>query len=209
MIRKIVLIIGFVLLVVAGGIAYWLKGFKTLVKEAKEVDYQTMLPDGTTTPSLFPEAAIAPVDWRVYRNEKYGFEVKYPKNWEIFLDPSNDKGAAFYDPNLPSFYNGSAKGNYTVGVISVEYVESFPLSSIAERMVLATSGKQSEEIQIGDLYKGRFSRSPGALSVIFNVERKVYTFSMLYLHKARSNEERENLEQIFFQVLRSFRITKM
>lgn len=82
MAKKTVLILGAVLLVVIVGITYWLKGLNTLVKEAKDVDYQTTLPGNTTTPSLLPEAAIAPADWRVYRNKKYGFEVRYPPSWK-------------------------------------------------------------------------------------------------------------------------------
>lgn len=80
MTKKLVLVVGAVLLVVVVGIAYWLKAINTLVKEA-EVDNQTMLPGSTTAPSLFPEAAVVPADWRVYRNKKYGFEVRYPPSW--------------------------------------------------------------------------------------------------------------------------------
>jgi hypothetical protein len=41
-------------------------------------------------PVVHPEGPITTdsidtSDWKVYRNEKYGFEVKYPENWEVSL----------------------------------------------------------------------------------------------------------------------------
>lgn len=32
-------------------------------------------------------------DWKVYRNEEYGFEVKYPESWLIYQDINTNNGA--------------------------------------------------------------------------------------------------------------------
>jgi hypothetical protein len=45
------------------------------------------------------------VDWEVYKNEEYGFEIKYPKNWEVLI---NDP----YGQKYPSFRNKKYEGSW-------------------------------------------------------------------------------------------------
>ena len=37
-------------------------------------------------PLVFPENKVDTSNWKVYRNEKFGFEIKYPVNWEVEFD---------------------------------------------------------------------------------------------------------------------------
>ncbi|MBZ1348617.1 MAG: hypothetical protein KYQ20_02585 [Candidatus Nealsonbacteria bacterium] len=40
-------------------------------------------------------------DWKTYRNEKYGYEIKYPKDWQ--LDLTNAPSSVRFDVNRDNF----------------------------------------------------------------------------------------------------------
>ncbi len=56
-------------------------------------------------------------DWLIYRNEEYGFEVKYPKDWEAgewYGDPKTDKKGIVVGLGL--YAQGSKPGGGTWGI---------------------------------------------------------------------------------------------
>ena len=109
-------IILIVLVVVFAGIA----GYFALVKKQEPVAQQTTTPPPATTKTSTPPAATpTPVDeianWKIYHNEKYAFEVKYPptfevrEEWKVYPETRGDSlpiYVDFFSPNKESFQLG-------------------------------------------------------------------------------------------------------
>jgi len=81
-----------ILVLIVGGYTYW--QYSEMQKE--EIDLpEVKIPDKTVVIEKEKEVTstepkektstggIDISDWKTYRNEEYGFEIKYPKNWEI------------------------------------------------------------------------------------------------------------------------------
>jgi hypothetical protein len=74
-ILKIVLIILGAAMISATGYAVW--------KINKNIEKITSKPPELVIPKKLETKEIDTSDWKTYRNEKYGFEVKYPKEWKV------------------------------------------------------------------------------------------------------------------------------
>ncbi|MFC1613638.1 hypothetical protein ACFL23_04945, partial [Patescibacteria group bacterium] len=70
--------------------------------------------DGDADETLIGEGEISTADWQTYRNEEYGFEVKYPTDWywEDYSEDFKHPMIGFYAPN-------SKKGWEFVGDIEI------------------------------------------------------------------------------------------
>lgn len=76
------IIVGFVL-IIGGGYWFWVDDIKPYLDAGKGA--QIVVSNNEMSTESVP---VDTTDWKTYRNEKYGFEVKYPENWK-FTDLSD------------------------------------------------------------------------------------------------------------------------
>ena len=90
----------FVIVIIAAMIIFGSAGYLYLKKiENKQANPLAVAPTSSVQLTA-PSSTIDISDWKTYRNEKYGFEVKYPPDWIV---RSNDRGltvTTLFDPAL-------------------------------------------------------------------------------------------------------------
>ena len=79
--------------VIAGGVMVWQSG-RLLEEEVKVLEEKEKIKTaGNETTNLSGDEVLR--DWKTYRNEKYGFEFKYPQNEDFIIFPPEYESILF------------------------------------------------------------------------------------------------------------------
>ena len=102
MIKKSIIIFVSLIIVLIAGIGFWKWQEIKKVEETKRIEDLEMREEDETKKqedlNIIKDETIDLGDWKMYKNYEYGFEVKYPKDWEveIFDNTGYDKFKSYY-----------------------------------------------------------------------------------------------------------------
>ena len=137
--------------------------------------------------------SVIPADWKTYRNEQYGFEVRYPNDWDVRL---NAKHRLLDIPDV----------RLSQGTIGLNiFIKPKPI------------GLEGNEDSVV-ITNGEFSIEGGVINKTIYKKNSVYYIQALILRETGSGEDNyfvfsdniDNLKDIgnFDQILSTFKFTK-
>ena len=180
-----VIIGSIVLIILAGGIFAWQRGW------LKDIQRQEVQQENETA------------NWEIYRDLKYGYEIKYPNGWQIenlstvYDEASSIKNDVRFYPPQVTLYDKSAKDPF----IEVEVLDNSEGNSIPVtfRFTWPTSCK---DVEVGDLRFCQFNmyaEDPFGDVTVYALSKDnlIYIVAIKCdLPKCRSTEEFKVFEQV-------------
>jgi len=193
----ILIIIG--VFVIAGGVWYWQSQKEKPVACTQDTK---LCPDGSyvsrTGPNCefaaCPEAKDETANWKTYRNEEYGFEVKYPNDWQITED--RQSGVM----NIISFRGvpGSPGDNLSIafmpnqGGITIDewWAEKSKNSDFKKTGETKIAGRKALELNIPETVPPAFDRAEGSRYIFISQDRdgSIFQITISWLTKDLTNQ---------------------
>lgn len=124
-----------VVLIVAGGVGYY---FYKTSQEEKEIK----IPEVKVPEEVIKDETA---DWKTYRSEEYGFELKYPKEWREPVEtkrPYPAEGVLY--SYLVGFYRSTGPGGFEVTIY--EKPSDLDYAGLDEGVGLPQKGKEIPEV---------------------------------------------------------------
>ena len=149
-------------------------------------------------------------EWTTYRNEGFGYEAKYPKGW-CKLDTSIGEEKGVYNVAFSTNSTGrwTGEGKFALiyiargknfGNLSIEqWYESLPEEDKATHRYITVDGIKSIEADGAMSHSGKFVFIPD--------KDKIYVYEIRITIEG-SQDEKEELENIFHQVVSTFKFIK-
>jgi len=214
---KYLLIVFVVALVFGVGIIYW-EG-----KIIKETGDYSVINNQTNKPNTESQVSDDTADWKTYRNDKYGFEVKYPTAFPIekideginMSFPSSYKGLSYvYNNDIQSAWIGVGVGFMNKEGFTEDFCQSFNLG--VEKITInginfwkRTEGKhfESDPFKFNNyqLYNTLYDGNCYEVVLAVNAKAPVDYASMK--NRAIPGDQ-EKLDSILGQIVSTFEFTK-
>lgn len=184
---NIIAIIVAVVVLIGAGVGYLVVKKRTPITtpETPAVSTQETITDETT-------------DWKIYRNEEYGFEFKYPPTWFIF-ESSNYVNLSDYDIYAPEYERGNRSGTKIQFVPTTSDQKEFPEVITKENLGgMQDKFRKVKEDEVSIIYKINEPNDGNCYYVLFHKksDQRVCVFAWF---------QRENVDQI---VLSTFKLTQ-
>ncbi len=191
----VVLIVG--IGAVYGLVGYLFSGIKENITPVIQVSENKSNLDKIEKPVVFEgEEDIS--DWKVYRNEKYGFEIKYPNNW--IIEKNSEESINFWTEDrykLNSemmFSKGASHLSHNLGIEVAN--EKWSKEKIDEN--LKNNEIQKEEIYLNNIKIIKFLKKSDEGDLYLNCIQKNNIYIIIYKNDSTSEKE-------FNQILSTFK----
>jgi hypothetical protein len=217
MLKKTLIITAIIVAVIALGVTALYIAKRQVGKEAKK-------PEGTATGLgkriVYPKdtVAIDTSDWKIYRNEKYGFEVRYPNNWQISPYSDDEEQIFFpkggFDPYSLKAFNDEYWITL-VRIVAIAGVKDKPAEEVIKAILEKNKNNvQKEEVlhlpnvSISVFKRVEVNTLDGRLELSVFIPNKARPNMILHFtapYEQRTQKELQEAEAIFDAIVQSIR----